>query len=83
MRATGFSRAHAYRLLERGDVPFQVFAGSRYIRSNVVAAFLRTRKTPGLGTRRDRSNTNSRVAAGPAIHSYTATCTNPVVAAAP
>jgi excisionase family DNA binding protein len=31
-RALGCSRAHAYRLLARGAVPFAVFGGTRYIR---------------------------------------------------
>ncbi len=48
MRATGFSRSHAYRLLERGSVPFEVFAGTRYIRSEDLGGFLRTHKNaPG------------------------------------
>jgi excisionase family DNA binding protein len=48
MHATGVSRSQAYRLLERGTVPFQVFAGTRYIRSKDLGAFLRTKKTtPG------------------------------------
>ena len=42
VRATGFSRSKAYRLLERGVLPFQVFAGTRYIRSKDVGDFLRT-----------------------------------------
>jgi excisionase family DNA binding protein len=41
VRATGFSRSKAYRLLERGTLPFQVFAGIRYIRSKDVGDFLR------------------------------------------
>jgi excisionase family DNA binding protein len=44
MRATGFSRSNAYRLLARGIVPFQVFAGTRYIRSQDAVVFLRTAK---------------------------------------
>ncbi len=47
MRATGFSRSQVYRLLERRIVPFQIFAGTRHIRREDLAAFLRTRKTPG------------------------------------
>ncbi len=48
MRATGLSRSQAYRLLERGALPFQIFAGTRYIRSKDLGAFLRTHKnTPG------------------------------------
>ena len=36
------------RLLERGIVPFQVFASTRYIRSKDLGAFLQTHKnTPG------------------------------------
>jgi excisionase family DNA binding protein len=46
MRAAGVSRSKAYRLLARGLVPFHVFAGIRYIRSEDVAAFQRTGKTP-------------------------------------
>jgi len=42
MRATGFSRSKAYRLLARGILPFQVFAGTRYIRSRDIGDFLRT-----------------------------------------
>ncbi len=44
MRATGSSRSQAYRLLERGIVPFQVFAGTRYIRRRDLGAFLQTHK---------------------------------------
>lgn len=48
MRATGFSRSQAYRLLEREIVPFRVFAGTRYIRSEDLGAFIRTnRNTSG------------------------------------
>jgi len=48
MRATGFSRSQAYRLFEREVVPFQVFAGTRYIRSQDLGAFVRShRNTPG------------------------------------
>jgi hypothetical protein len=45
----GFARSpRAYRLLERGILPFQVFAGTRYIRSKDVGDFLLTHKnTPG------------------------------------
>jgi len=43
-RATGFSRSKAYRLLARENVPFQVFAGTRHIRSKDVAVFLQTTK---------------------------------------
>jgi excisionase family DNA binding protein len=38
MRLTGYSRAHAYRLLERRAVPFAVFAGTRYIRKGTWSA---------------------------------------------
>ena len=44
IRATGVSRSKAYRLLERGILPFQVFAGTRYIRSKDVADLLPTNK---------------------------------------
>jgi excisionase family DNA binding protein len=44
MRATGFSRSKAYRLLQRGALPSQVFAGTRYIRRKDVDGFLRTNK---------------------------------------
>jgi excisionase family DNA binding protein len=44
MRATGFSRSKAYRLLACGIVPFQVFAGTRYIRSKDIGTFLRADK---------------------------------------
>ncbi len=40
IRIAGCSRAHAYRLLDRGIVPFQVFGGIRYVRSEHVAAFV-------------------------------------------
>ena len=46
MRAAGVSRSKAYRLLARGLVPFHVFAGTRHIRSEDVAAFQRTSKNP-------------------------------------
>ena len=46
VRATGYSRSKAYRLLTRGLVPFHVFAGTRYIRSEDVAAFQRAGKNP-------------------------------------
>jgi excisionase family DNA binding protein len=36
MRATGFSRSKAYRMLERKALPFKVFAGTRYIRSKDI-----------------------------------------------
>ena len=38
------SRSQAYRLIERGVVPFQVFAGVRYIRGEDIAAFARHRQ---------------------------------------
>jgi excisionase family DNA binding protein len=44
MRATGLSRSQVYRLLERGIVRFQVFAGVRYVRGKDLEAFVRTRK---------------------------------------
>jgi excisionase family DNA binding protein len=44
MRAAEVSRAQAYRLLERGVVPFKVFAGVRYIRGEDIAAFARNCK---------------------------------------
>jgi excisionase family DNA binding protein len=44
MRAAEVSRSQAYRLVERGVVPFQVFAGVRYIRGEDIAAFARSRK---------------------------------------
>jgi excisionase family DNA binding protein len=46
MRTTGFSRSKAYRVLARSDLPFQVFAGTRYFQSEDVAIFLRAGKTP-------------------------------------
>jgi hypothetical protein len=53
MRATGLSRSHAYRLLERGIVPFQVFAGVRYIRHQDIAAFAQSlERTSPTATRR-------------------------------
>ncbi len=49
MRATGFSRSKAYGLLERGILPFQVFAGIRHVRRGDVSDFLRTTKnTQGM-----------------------------------
>jgi excisionase family DNA binding protein len=44
VRATGISRSKVYRLLARGILPFQVFAGTRCIRSKDVGDFLRTIK---------------------------------------
>lgn len=44
VRVTGFSRSKAYRLLERGALPFQVFAGIRYVRSKDIGDFLRRDK---------------------------------------
>ena len=44
IRDTGFSRSKAYRLLARGIVPFQVFAGIRYVRSKDIGDFLRAVK---------------------------------------
>jgi excisionase family DNA binding protein len=41
MRATGFSRSRAYRLLARGIVPFQVFAGIKYIRRMDLGTLMR------------------------------------------
>jgi excisionase family DNA binding protein len=40
MRVTHVSRSHAYRLLARGTVPFQVFAGVRRIRREDIATFV-------------------------------------------
>ncbi len=39
IRAAGCSRAHAYRLLERGAIPFRVFGRTRYVRRSDVTAF--------------------------------------------
>ncbi len=39
VRAAGCSRAHAYRLIERGAVPFQIFGGTRYVRRSDLIAF--------------------------------------------
>ena len=47
MRATGFSRSKAYRLLAHGILPFQVFAGTRYIRGKDIGALLRADKSAG------------------------------------
>jgi hypothetical protein len=44
VRATGYSRSKAYKLLARGVLPFQVFAVTRFIRSGVVDGFLTTTK---------------------------------------
>jgi excisionase family DNA binding protein len=50
VRATGFSRSMAYRLLARGLVPFHFFDGVRYIRRKDFGAFRQadkvTRKIP-------------------------------------
>jgi len=40
MQAAKVSRSQAYRLLERGVVPFQVFRGVRYIRAEDIATFI-------------------------------------------
>ena len=40
IRVSGCSRAHAYRLLERGAVPFAAFGGTRYIRRRDLEHFL-------------------------------------------
>jgi len=45
MRATGLSRSQAYRLLARGSVPFQVFAGTRHVRRKDLDALVREAKT--------------------------------------
>jgi excisionase family DNA binding protein len=42
MRATGFSRSKAYRLLNRGILPFQVFAGTRHVRNKDVEDYQRS-----------------------------------------
>jgi excisionase family DNA binding protein len=42
-RAAGVSRSQAYRLMTRGVLPFLVFAGTKRVRSEDLAAFLRTR----------------------------------------
>ena len=47
MRATGFSRSKAYRLIERGILPFKVFAGTRYIRSENVGVLPRQKGQSG------------------------------------
>jgi len=44
IRATGFSRSKAYRLLARGALAFKVFAGTRYFHSKDIGAFLRSEK---------------------------------------
>jgi predicted DNA-binding transcriptional regulator AlpA len=44
MSATGFSRSKAYRMLERGILPFKVFAGTRFIRSEDVGVLLQGNK---------------------------------------
>jgi hypothetical protein len=44
MRATGISRSRAYRLLARGILLFNVFAGTRYIRSKDIGDFIRSAK---------------------------------------
>ena len=44
MRATGFSRSKAYKLLARGAQAFKVFAGTRHVRSKDFSDFLRSAK---------------------------------------
>ena len=44
MRAAEVSRSQAYRLLERGVVPFKVFGGVRYIQGQAVVNLARSRK---------------------------------------
>jgi excisionase family DNA binding protein len=44
IRTTGFSRSHVYRLLQRENVTFQVFAGTRYFRRRTTSDFLRSDK---------------------------------------
>jgi excisionase family DNA binding protein len=44
MRAAEVSRSQAYRLLDSGVVPFQVFAGVRYVRGKDIAAVARSRR---------------------------------------
>ena len=44
MRATGFRRSKAYRLLARDIVPFQVFAGIKCIRRKDLGALMRADK---------------------------------------
>jgi hypothetical protein len=44
MRAAEVSRSAPYRLIDRGVVPFQVFAGVRSIQGKDIAAFTRSRK---------------------------------------
>jgi excisionase family DNA binding protein len=52
IRDTGFSRSKAYRLLERGTLTFQVFAGTRYIRSKDLCDYLQGDKgTRGIPSR--------------------------------
>ncbi len=41
IRTTGLGRSRAYRLLARGIVPFQVFSGTRYVRSTDLPMLLR------------------------------------------
>ena len=48
MRAAEVSRAQAYRLLERGEVPFQVFATVRYIRRVDIEAFVESGREAGV-----------------------------------
>jgi excisionase family DNA binding protein len=47
VRATGIGRSKAYKLLAGGIVPFQVFSGTRYIRSKDLGAFLQADKSAG------------------------------------
>lgn len=43
MRTTGFSRSQTYRLIARGVLPFEVFAGKKYVRREDLTAFLLAR----------------------------------------
>jgi hypothetical protein len=45
MHATGFSRPKVSRLLERGPLPFQVFAGTRCNRNEDPGDLLRGDRT--------------------------------------
>ena len=48
MRAAAVSRSQAYRLLQRGVVSFEVFAGVRYIRGKDIAALIRGKEQARL-----------------------------------
>jgi excisionase family DNA binding protein len=68
IHAMGCSRAHAYRLLERGAVPFTVFGRTRYVRKTDLDPILRETaecRTDGVSFSRagSASSTSAQLAA--------------------